>query len=237
MRGGRVLAHFHEPLCSTLFDMKNIMLGLLLVSGILVFDPTLFSQPHRSTPQYWTETESETLWRTRYSNEDYGFYVLLDVGTIGHGTHSPAPNHGFLVSLPDVGREQPASANEERFVWVDASYNTSEYQTLSRVASEQVHLMDYERGASHVVERKFTKLAGLTAILFRIEYSSPKGTVVEEQIIASRSGIIYTLGLQTTKVKLAIDEEQFRRIQSGFKLLTLHNGAVPQLRIQPDPLH
>jgi hypothetical protein len=97
--------------------------------------------------------------------------------------------------------------------------------------------MDYERGASHVVERKFTKLAGLTAILFRIEYSSPKGTVVEEQIIASRSGIIYTLGLQTTKVKLAIDEEQFRRIQSGFKLLTLHNGAVPQLRIQPDPLH
>jgi hypothetical protein len=217
--------------------MKRVLLGLLLVSGLLVRDPTLFSQPHRSTSQHWTETESETLWRTRYSNEDYGFYVLLDAGTIGHGTHSPAPNHGFLVSLPDVGREQPASANEERFVWVDASYNTSEYQTLSSVSSERVHLMDDERGAPHFVEHKFTRLAGLTAILFRIEYSSPKGTVVEEQIIALRSGIIYTIGLKTTKVKLAIDKEQFRRIQSGFKLLTLHNRAVPQLRIQPHPVH
>jgi hypothetical protein len=128
-------------------------------------------------------------------------------------------------------------ANEERFVWVDASYNTSEYQTLSSIASRQAHLMDSERGASHVVMRKFTKLAGLTAILFRTEYSSPKGAVVEEQIIASRSGIIYTIGLQTTKGKLAIDEEPLRRIQSGFKLLTLHNGAVPELRIQPNPLH
>jgi hypothetical protein len=217
--------------------MKRVLLVFLLFTGPFVIGPALRSQTHRSTPQYWTETESETLWRTRYSNEDYGFYVLLDTGTIGHGTHSPAPNHGFLVSLPDVGRQSPASATEDRFVWVDISYNASDYHSLSDVAFYEDHLMDDERGASRVVEHKFTKLTGLKAILYRNEYSSPKGTIVEEQIIALRSGIIYTIGLQTTQADLSSDELQFRRIQGGFRLLALHNRAVPALKTRPDPLN
>ncbi len=212
--------------CSTVFNMKRVLLGLLAVPALFMIDQTLLSQTPRSTPKYWAENESETLWRIRYSNEDYGFYVLLNAGTVGHGTHSPAPNHGFLVSLPDVGRELSASTEEERFVWVDASYNVSDYQSLSRVASEQVGLSNKESDTARVVERRSTKLAGLSAILFKIEYSSPRDTVVKEQIIALRSGIVYTIGLQTTKANFSVDEEQFKRIQGGFKLFTLHDRAV-----------
>lgn len=217
--------------------MKCVILALLFVSGFPMFDPALWPQPHPSTPRYWRETESETLWTTRYSNEDYGFCVLLQQGIIAHGTHSPAPNHGFLVSLPDIGRESQASSGETRFVWVDASYNTSEDQSLSGVASDQFHLMDDERGKPQFVERRNTKLGGLTAIFFRSERSSPESAAVEEQVIASRSGIVYTVGLQTTKAYAYDDERQFRRILGGFRLLALHNRAVPQLRMQPNPLH
>jgi hypothetical protein len=216
--------------------MKCVVFVLLFVSGFPMFDPALWPQPHPPTPRYWRETESETLWTTRYSNEEYGFCVLLHQGIIAHGTHSPTPNHGFLVSLPDIGRESQASPGETRFVWMDASYNTSEDQSLSGVASDQFRLMDDERGKPQFVEQRNTKLGGLTAIFFRSERPSPQGTAVEEQVIALRSGIIYTIGLQTAGADAADDEKQFRRILSGFRLLDLHNRAVPQLRMQPHPL-
>jgi hypothetical protein len=217
--------------------MECVVFVLLFVSGFPMFDPALWPQPHPSTPQFWKETESETLWTTRYSNEDYGFCVLLQQGVIGHGTHSPASNHGFLVPLPDIGRQSQASSGERRFVWVDASYNTSEDRSLSGVASHQVHLMDDERGKPHVIERRVTKLGGLTAIFFKSERPSPQGTAVEEQVIASRSGIIYTIGLQTTENYAADDEKQFRTVLSGFRLLDLHDRAKPQLRMLQHPLN
>jgi len=226
MRSGLQASRLRDLWCGTVFDMKLRVLLHVLVPGLLVLGQSLWSQTSRSAPQHWTETESETLWRVQYSNEDYGYQVRLAAGTIGHGTHSPNPNHGFLVPLPDVGRELPASTDEARFVWVDASYNATDFSSLSQIAAEQVHIMDDQRASSHVVGRKLTKLAGITAIVFTSEYSSPKGDVVEEQLIALRSGIIYTIWLRTTKANRLTDEEQFRRIQSGFRLLALHNRAV-----------
>jgi hypothetical protein len=81
--------------------------------------------------------------------------------------------------------------------------------------------MDKERPGAAVVERKLARLAGRTAIRFRIEIPSPKGRVVEEQVLILRCGIIYTIGLQTLRRDVAADEGEFRRIQDGFKLLPL----------------
>jgi hypothetical protein len=72
--------------------------GALLLAGVRVD-----WQAKGAQKRYWEETKSETLRRGRYSNCDCGFYVTLGPGVVGHGTHSPAANHGFYVSLPDVG--------------------------------------------------------------------------------------------------------------------------------------
>jgi len=226
MRNGLQASRLRELSCSTVFDMKHRLLFSLLVPGLLVVGQPPWSGTSQSVPRYWTETESETLWRVQYSNEDYGYYVRIAAGTTGHGTHSPSPNHGFLVPLPDVGRQLPASTDEARFVWVDASYNVTGSSSLSRIVSEHVHTVDSQGTSSHVLERKASRLAGLTAIEFKSEYMASNRSVVEEQIIALRSGIVYTVGLQTTKEDSSTDEEEFKRIQIGFRLLPLHNRAV-----------
>jgi hypothetical protein len=149
---------------------------------------------------------------------------LLDSGVVGHGTHSPNPNHGFLVPLPDVGRTSEASDDEARFVFVDASYDVWEDTSLAGAVTEQEHIMMEIRSQSRVDERKHTKLSGLRAIRSTVESSSPKGAVVDEAIVAVRSGIVYTIGLHTTQQFRTVDEEQFKMILSGFRLLKLPQG-------------
>lgn len=63
-------------------------------------------------------TDTETLWRDRYANCDYGFYVLLPHGVVGHANLPPNPNHGFLIGLPAMGTNQLVSFENERFLWV-----------------------------------------------------------------------------------------------------------------------
>jgi hypothetical protein len=209
-----------------MFGMKRAMSMLLVTSLTLTFVPTLHSQASSSPlARHWTETETETIWTVRYTNCDYGYFVLLGNGVIGHDTLPPAPNHGFLVSLPDVGRKSAAFANEEeRYVWVDASYDVLDDQSLSGAVSSNEQVMKNVRGKPGTVKQLRTELAGLSATLSKVEYTTSKGTAAEETIIAVRSGIVYTIGLRTNLKDRSTDEEQFKRIISGFKLLNLPKG-------------
>ncbi len=109
----------------------------LLVWAALVLSVVTDSKAQQAHKRYWEETKTETLWRGRYSNEDYGFYVSLSKGVVGHGNHSPSPNHGIYVSLPDVGNVNPAY-DADRSVWVDAHYNTSDYRSLGSVMKYEI---------------------------------------------------------------------------------------------------
>lgn len=214
--------------CGRILDMKPVVFLLLLVAICMTCGLTLKSQtsqpPHLR--RHWTETDAETLWTVRYTNCDYGYYVLLGSGVVGHDTLPPAPNHGFLVSLPDVGRTSAVSGEEERLVWVDSSYDVIDDQSLAGAVSIEEQMMEESRGngKSRIVERKATKLAGLQAIYLRAEYLTSKGTVVEETIVAVRSGIVYTIGLRTLLVDLPADESQFQKILKGFRPLKLPTG-------------
>lgn len=85
--------------------MKRAIIGIVLLLAVAA-SAGQNSSHGVARKQYWEETESETLWRGRYANCDYGFYAMLPDGIVGHGSHSPSPNHGFLVALPDTGRTQ-----------------------------------------------------------------------------------------------------------------------------------
>jgi hypothetical protein len=171
------------------------------------------------------ETETETHWTVRYTNCDYGYYVLLGNKIVGHDSLPPAPNHGFLVSLPEVARTSSASVDsQERYVWVDASYDVIDDQSLAGAVFHYEQISEEVRGKPGVVKNTPMKLAGLRAVLSRVEYTTPKGIVVEETIIAVRSGIVYTIGLRTLLEDAVTDEVQFQKIVNGFRLLKLPRG-------------
>ena len=61
-------------------------------------------------------------------------------------SHSHAPNHGFLVSLPDVGKASEASVSDPRFLWVNAEYNMSESHSLRGVADYELNFDEQRQG-------------------------------------------------------------------------------------------
>ncbi len=172
----------------------------------------------------WQETETETIWHERYTNCDYGYYVSLSAGVVAHGSHSPSPNHGFLVALPDVGRTVLASIDDSRFVWVDAHYNVTDYETLSDIAKYEIDLTAEGKQRFRVVRRSSAKLAGLPAVQFMLEYDAGGIRILEEQVIALRGNIVYTLGLRTLQANRDSDEKKFSKIRAGFRLLKLPRG-------------
>ena len=76
-----------------------------------IFTSIVGAQEHSTKQRHWQVTESETLWVQRYSNCQYGYYVLLLAGLIAHAEHPPSPCHGFLISLPDVGSRAEVSVD------------------------------------------------------------------------------------------------------------------------------
>jgi len=211
--------------------MKRAIFKLLLTSILVSQSPVLIAQlTHRvgSPPRHWVETESETLWRGRYTNCDYGYYILLNHGTVGHGSHSPSPNHGFLVSLPDTKKVSDATDKALRFIWVDASYDASDDQSLAGNANQSLAFVhneiNNEQSVFHNHKPSRTTLAGLPAIHSRVEHLSPTGNLIVETIVASRSGIIYTIGLKTLQQNRIFDEQQFQQIVNEFRLLKLPKG-------------
>jgi len=92
---------------------------------------------------------------------------MLSSGVIAHGSHSPAPNHGFLVSLPDVGKASEASVSDPRFLWVNAEYNMSESHSLRGVADYKLNLTSSDKAALRIAERKSTTLGGIAAVRLR----------------------------------------------------------------------
>jgi hypothetical protein len=184
---------------------------------------TALAQQTKHEPRYAEETPTETLWRTRYAHCDYGYYVILPSGFVGHGSHSPAPNHGFLVALPDVGRKRDASIEDERFIWVNAEYNSLEFKSLAEAADRLAKSMGKDKKGFRQVAREPVRLDGKPAMRIQVEYLSPRGKVMEEEVLTLRAGILYEIGLRTTdQYYYATDPESYRQVFAGFRFWRIH---------------
>jgi hypothetical protein len=200
--------------------MKDLPFKSLVVFAVILFPvPAGTGFAQSGLQRHWRETDSETLWTQRYNNCDYGYYVLLPAGVVGHGTHSPSPNHGFSVPLPDVGTTAYVPEENDRFIWVDASYNVTDADSLADVVAER------EKGEAKTRVRTATKMAGVPAIQIKTESVSGDHIVVEVETVALRAGIIYTIGMRTPSAHIVGDEVEYRRILQGFRLLKLPRGV------------
>lgn len=182
------------------------------------------AQESSSQGSHWQLTDSETLWIGRYSNCQYGYLFSLPIGVVAHAEHPPSPHHGFLVKLPETGtRTEVTFDNSDRLIWVNAEYNVTEQSTLSGVADYQIELSGRNKKNFKLTEHRPATLQSGPAIKFVAEYDTPKGQVIEEVLVALRSGIVYELGLRTTTEHYTGDREQFRKLVTG-----VHFRPVPK---------
>jgi hypothetical protein len=172
--------------------------------------------------RYAEETGTETLWTERYAQCDYGFYVMLPPGFVGHGSHNPNPNHGFLLALPDTGRTSNASLKDERFIFVNANYNSFEVESLAGAAHWAVDVMSSDKTGFREISREPVRLDKRRAMRIRAEHDGPNGRVIEERVITLRAGILYEIGLVTRPGDYAADKSQFEKVLLGFRYWRIH---------------
>lgn len=171
----------------------------------------------------WENGETETLWRQRYGNCDYGMFMLLPPGVVAHGTLPPAPNHGVAIRLPDVGSTSEIDVSRAaRYAWVNAEYNMSDDRShKGTVALYSSLFAERKRGA---LTKRSARLGSLPATRLKVIYQTPNGIAVEELIFAQRADIVYELGLTTTKTSYKEDLKRFEGLVSGFRLSPLPKG-------------
>jgi hypothetical protein len=201
--------------------MRKIAIPALMLLAMVA----AVAQSSASHASHWQLTDSETLWTGRYSNCQYGYFLLLPIGVVAHAEHPPNPHHGFLVKLPEVAvRDEVTFDNSDRLVWVNAEYNATEHSTLNGVADYQIELTGEEKQSFRVLERGPATLQSRPAIRFKAEYDIPKSRVIEEVLVALRTGVVYELGLHTTEEHYAVDRETFRRLIAGFRFTPVPKG-------------
>ena len=201
--------------------MKCALLRMLALTAVIGFvTPQMLpsDNPVNRLKRHWRETDSETLWTVRYTNCDYGYYVLIGPGVVAHNGLPPSPNHGFIVPLQDVGKTTYSLGEKKRFVFVDTTYDATDMpESSSSGEKRRVARSSLKDGYS-------ANLAGHPAVAsLRIE-STPEGKAIEESTVALRSGIVYTIGLRTAEAYRNADELQYRRIVAGFHWLRLPKG-------------
>lgn len=199
-----------------ILGLSALMLGMVLVVKAQ-------RKPAQTVKWKSWETDSESQFTGRYANCDYGFYVLLPKGYLAHGNHSPNPNHGFLIGLPDTGTTDVVSIDEKRFVWVNAEYNAYDLaNSLEEVTGWQLKISGDGKTNFKVTSREDAKLNGRPAKRVRYEYDSSKSKVIEEQIISIRAGIFYEIGLRTSADDFKSDEEHFLKMVDNFRWWRIH---------------
>lgn len=201
--------------------LRAFRLSVLLLAIGFVVDAQ--QRPAQTAKGKLWETDSERQFSGRYANCDYGFYVLLPEGYLAHGSHSPSPNHGFLVGLPDTGRTADVSLDDKRFICVNAEYNSFGLSSLKEAADWRTKSSGEGKTGFKVLRRADMKLNGLAAGLIRYQYEGSSGTVFEEEVIALRAGILYEIGLRTNADDYKQDEDQFLKLIGNFRCWRIHN--------------
>jgi hypothetical protein len=197
--------------------MRPVILSLILLS-VFRFFPLL--------PQHWTQTPNETIWRGKYTNCDKGYTVSLPKGVVAHGSLSPNPNHGFLVSAsaPDTVAEVTLEAS--RLVGVYDTYDAMEYGSAQAYLSGELE----HDGPIEVLARRDTKFRGLPAAYFHYRKKTGNVAIEKEEIIVFRShpknlsSIFYVIWLNTSSSYYEEDHKLFEHVRDGFHLLPGPSG-------------
>jgi hypothetical protein len=112
----------------------------------------------------------------------------------------------------------------DRFLWVNAEYNVTDESRLARISDDQVALTSKDKQDFKLIERYKATLRSVPATRFRSEYDTPKGHIIEEEVVALRSGIVYELGLRTPAEDYLADREELGHALTAFRFSPVPKG-------------
>ncbi len=174
--------------------------------------------------RHWTETETETIWRGRYKNCDYGYAVILPEGIVAHDSLPPSPNHGFLVSAREPGTTAQVTWVEPRIISVVNNYDAAE------AGSARARLKQYRDKNEEVVETKDLTFKGLPAAYGHYRIKQGTGRVEKVELVIFRKGagdlsdILYEINLTTHAEYFSQDSQLYSKIRDGFEVLPPPKG-------------
>ncbi len=197
---------------------------LLLPSLILAIAVAAYPQG-----KHWTETPDETIWRERYGNCDRGYFANLPPGVIGHGTHSPSPNHGILISAKNPGITTEVTVEEPRLVEVYDSNDAGELRSPQAYVEEYYLKLESASERITILERRDTKFRGSTAVYVHFRKATEHSTSEVEELVVYRApkGIgpsFYVVMLQTTPEFYSRDHRLYLQIRQGLRFVHVPPG-------------
>jgi hypothetical protein len=179
--------------------------------------------------KHWTETQDETIWQGRYGNCDHGYFVNLPPGVIGHGSHSPSPNHGILISTLNPGTTTEVTQNESRLIDVYDSSDASEIGSPEKYVQEY----DLKPGSTSekitILERRNTKFRGDKALYVHFRKSSQHlaSEIEELAVYKAPKGIgptFYVILLRTTPEFYSRDHLLYLQVREGLTFVDVPAG-------------
>lgn len=150
-----------------------------------------------------------------YENPEYGYSVRVPAGLQARGDPAPNPQHGIRITLsPDA------------FVWVDASYNTTEARSAHALLDDMVATLRATQQVEALTRTK-GRLDRLPAESLVIRYRTQPGAPVQvrEATVALRAarppGIVYTIGLIAPAETYEQQRTRLRAVVESFRLRDL----------------
>jgi hypothetical protein len=196
-----------------------------------LFPTLIFTIAFAAYPQgrHWTETPDETIWRDRYGNCDHGYFVNLPPGVIGHGSLSPYPNHGILISAKDPGTTTRVTLEEPRLVDV---YDSTDAEELG---SPQAYVDQYDlkpETASEritILERRESRFRGSQAVYVHFRKATEHLTSEVEELVVYRAPkeigpLFYVVMLRTTPEFYSRDHALYLQIREGLTFARVPPG-------------
>lgn len=153
-----------------------------------------------------------------YCNDEYGFRVILDAGMKVYAAAPPAPDRGFGVNLRRSAGNDAADATSVPYLWVDASYNATDFDTLEDVTNWKIE-SSCKNGKASVLQTDLAELDEIPADFVRL--SCPADGTVREFAVTYRKerNVIYTVEMVTTLAQLKESEAALQRMISNFRFM------------------
>jgi hypothetical protein len=222
-RGIIVNCRAMQSSCRRQFFLRYAISLLLALVCATAGAQTKTPVPHRR------ETDTETIWTSRYSNCNYAYSVLLPAGVVGHGAKNPDPNGGFTINpaAPESGETFNATESS-RYIDVFSFYDLEDHDESTSGTIDYYLTLGEISGEKNVagLSRRNFSLAGLSAKRVEVRWVENATPVRRDRIIAYRraGGILYQLTLQSPEKSYARDEQLFDRIVERFRLSKLPTG-------------
>ncbi|GAK50177.1 hypothetical protein U14_01404 [Candidatus Moduliflexus flocculans] len=199
-------------ICILTFFLTACVLNSCFNIGILssMVDAAEINDRHRHDKKQTSEMTVE--YTERYQNPNYFYSIEIPSGYVCMGDPAPNPNHGCRINL--------SSTDEETYLYVDGSYNTTEFiEPFDDMMGIHLGSLFTEGMKIFVLKRDSILLDGVSAEHIVVSYGSDesKEMIVEDITVAFRSEIIYTIKLKTTHSRYETDKEFLKKILMSWK--------------------